>query len=302
VGIQTVNNVLFDDEKERYKMITAQVKDLCYGLYGKTAVPIDPAVQKKALKGYDRGETPITCRPAEVIAPELEKAKQEIGDLAVDMDDLVLYALYPVTGKKFLQWKYGKETPPASVKPISLEEVKKRDALIKKALAGELVEKKKDAPAKSENLRTFNVYVDQEYFEVGVDEVGGSPVIAYARQMASQAPAPLAAPAPVPAAAPVAAAAAPAADKPAPAAPAAPEKKAAPAAAAGTELKAPMPGMIVKYEKKVGDTVTQGETVVVLEAMKMENALPSPINGTILAINYASGDSVAKNDVLCVIE
>jgi pyruvate carboxylase subunit B len=43
VGIQTVNNVLFDTEDERYKMITAQVKDLCYGLYGKTPAPIDPA-------------------------------------------------------------------------------------------------------------------------------------------------------------------------------------------------------------------------------------------------------------------
>ena len=66
VGTQTVNNVLFDTPDDRYKMITAQVKDLCYGLYGKTAVPIDPEVQQKALKGYDRGEEPITCRPAEV--------------------------------------------------------------------------------------------------------------------------------------------------------------------------------------------------------------------------------------------
>ena len=108
-------------------MITGQVKDLCYGLYGKTAVPIDPEVQKKALKGYDRGEEPITCRPAEVLEPELEKAKEEIGDLAVDLDDLVIYAIYPVTGKKFLQWKYGKEEPPAEVKPITLEQVKKQD-------------------------------------------------------------------------------------------------------------------------------------------------------------------------------
>ena len=83
VGTQTVNNVLFDTEEERYKMITAQVKDLCYGLYGKTAVPIDPEVQKKALKGYDRGEEPITCKPAEVLKPELEAAKEAIGDLAV---------------------------------------------------------------------------------------------------------------------------------------------------------------------------------------------------------------------------
>ena len=62
-----------------------------------------------------------------------------------------------------------------------------------------------------------------------------------------------------------------------------------------------MPGMIVKYTKNVGDSVTAGETVVVLEAMKMENALPAPCDGTISAISFASGDSVAKNDVLCVI-
>ena len=62
-----------------------------------------------------------------------------------------------------------------------------------------------------------------------------------------------------------------------------------------------MPGMIVNYEKKVGDTVSEGETVVILEAMKMENALPAPASGTIQAIGFASGDSVAKGDVLCVI-
>ena len=298
VGIQTVNNVLFDDENERYKMITGQVKDLCYGLYGKTAVPIDSEVQKKALKGYERGEEPITCRPAEVIEPELDKAKKEIGDLAVDMDDLVLYAIYPVTGKKFLQWKYGKEEAPASVRPITLEEVKARDALVKKALAGELVEKSKDAPEKSDNARTFNVFVDNDYFEVNVDPVGGPPVINIAQ----------AAVAPMPAAAPAAPAAPTAAAAPAPAAPAAkpapaPAPKPAPAAAvSGTPMAAPMPGMIVSYAKNVGDEVSEGETVVVLEAMKMENALPAPKGGKIAAVNFKSGDTVAKGDVLCVIE
>ncbi|MCP3956151.1 MAG: carboxylase, partial [Desulfobacterales bacterium] len=177
VGIQTVNNVLFDTPEERYKMITGQVKDLCYGLYGKTAVPINAEVQKKALKGYDRGEEPITCRPAEVLEPEMDKAIEEIGDLAVDLDDQVLYAIYPVTGKKFLQWKYGKEEAPDEVKPTTLDKVKKRDELIKKAIAGELVEKKADTPDKSENVRTFNVFVDNEYFEVEVDATGAAPVI-----------------------------------------------------------------------------------------------------------------------------
>ncbi|MDD3991304.1 MAG: pyruvate carboxylase subunit B, partial [Desulfobacteraceae bacterium] len=246
VGIQTVNNVLFDDENERYKMITAQVKDLCYGLYGKTAIPIDPEVQKKALKGYARGEEPITCRPAEVLAPELSKAREEIGALAVDTDDLLIYALYPVTGKRFLNWKYGKEPVPEDVRPITLEKVRQRQELVKKALAGELVEKpRKEAPEKSAAARTFNVFVDGDYFEVGVDEVGGSPVLNYIQQMPASAPMPAApkpapaAPAPQPAAAPK-----PEAAKPTP----------APAADAdGTPMTAPMPGMIVSVAKNVGD-------------------------------------------------
>ncbi|MEN8246725.1 MAG: pyruvate carboxylase subunit B [Thermodesulfobacteriota bacterium] len=298
VGIQTVNNVLFDDENERYKMITGQVKDLCYGLYGKTAVPIDPDVQKKALTGYERGEEPITCRPAEVLEPELPQAEEDVKGLAVDLDDTILYAIYPVTGKKFLKWKYGKEEPPEEVKPKTLDQVKAEDELVSKARAGLLVEKTaQDAPPKSENLRTFNVFVGDEFFEVGVDAQGESPMISYMQQMPAQMPqVPVAPPAAVPA---PAAPAAPAAAAPAKAPEAAPE----PAAASvdGTPLPAPMPGMIVSYAKQVGDAVDEGETVVVLEAMKMENALPSPTSGTIKAVNYSSGDSVAKGDVLLVI-
>ena len=321
VGTQTVNNVLFDTKEERYKMITAQVKDLCYGLYGKTAIPIDAEVQKKALKGYERGETPITCKPAEVLKPELEDAKKAIGDLAVDDDDLILYTLFPVTGKKFLQIKYGKEAVPNSMKPITMEEVAERDELIRKAKAGELVEKtttKEDAPEKTDALRTFNVFVEGEYFEVGVDEVGGAPVIAYAQpapaaEAAAAAPAPvspaaagpgLVPPPPPRAAAPKPAAPpAPAASKPKPAAAKPKPAAAAPAAdsGSGAPVKAPMPGMIIKYEKNVGDVVKKGDIVVILEAMKMENALPAPADGEITAINFGSGDSVAKDAVLAVI-
>jgi pyruvate carboxylase subunit B len=87
------------------------------------------------------GEEPITCRPAEVLEPELEKAKEEIGDLAVDLDDLVLYAIYPVTGKKFLKWKYGKEEPPARSKPPPWKRPRPRKRWSAKP-AGEVVEKK----------------------------------------------------------------------------------------------------------------------------------------------------------------
>ncbi len=309
VGVQTVNNVLFGDENEQYRMITDQVKDLCYGLYGKTPVPINPEVREKVLKGYSRGENPITCRPAEVLEPELEKAREDVKSLAVDLDDVLIYALYPVTGKRFLKVKYGKEEPPPEVKPKTLEDVNAEQDLIAKALAGRLVEKaEKEAPTKGENLRTFNVFVDDEYFEVGVEEPGGSPVVSYVQQIPASAsvPAvpkaaltPVFSPSPAPPAAP-------APPKPAAASVPPPVKESAPTAREkndtdGTPLTAPMPGMIISYEKNIGDPVKKGESVVILEAMKMENALPSPAAGTIKAINFSTGDSVARGDVLCVI-
>ncbi|MBW1983820.1 MAG: pyruvate carboxylase subunit B [Deltaproteobacteria bacterium] len=295
VGIQTVNNVLFDEGKERYKMITDQVKDLCYGLYGKTATQINPDVQKKALKGYSRGEKPITCRPAEVLEPELEKAKEDVKGLAVDIDDEIIYALYPITGKKFLKWKYGKEEPPPEVLPRTLEDAEKEREIVKKALAGELVERKKDAPSKGDTIRTFNVFVDEDYFEVGVEEQGGSPVISYVQPM--QAPVPTVS----------AQQAVPSAPPPSASAESAPVAKSEPASAPpsgdvdGTPMSAPMPGMIISVEKKVGDSVEEGEAVIVLEAMKMENALGAPASGKILAVHVESGDSVAKGEVLCII-
>jgi oxaloacetate decarboxylase alpha subunit/pyruvate carboxylase subunit B len=308
IGTQTVNNVLFDDENERYKMITGQVKDLCYGLYGKTPVPINPDLQKKALKGYSRGEMPITCRPAEVLEPELEKAKEDVKGLAVDLDDVLTYALYPITGKRFLKWKYDKEEPPAEVKPRTMADVKAEQDLITKAIAGKLVEKpEKEAPPKGEGLRRFNVFVDDEYFEVEVEEEGGSSVVRHVQQMPVSVPVTVAQPLPAVHAgtsAPIAAVAPPLPKPPIPEAPA-PVKKFASASMAqgdGTPLSAPMPGMIISYKKGIGDAVKKGETIVILEAMKMENSLPSPAGGIIKSINFSTGDSVAKGDVLCIIE
>jgi pyruvate/oxaloacetate carboxyltransferase len=130
VGVQAVLNVLFG----KYKMVTNEVKDLVYGLYGKTPTPIDPEVQKKVLKGYKRGETPVTGRAADYLQPELENAREKIGDLARDDFDLLIYALYPTTGEQFLKWKYGLEQKPAAVKPKTLEDIRKEDEAMAAAL------------------------------------------------------------------------------------------------------------------------------------------------------------------------
>lgn len=103
VGVQAVLNVLFG----RWKMIANQVKDLCFGLYGETPTPIDPEVRKKALKGYKRGTEPYTGRPADILEPELEGVRQSLGELARTEEDVLVAALYPTTGKEFLEKKYG---------------------------------------------------------------------------------------------------------------------------------------------------------------------------------------------------
>ncbi len=307
VAIQTVNNVLFDEGKDEYSIISAQVKDLCYGLYGETAAPINAKLIKKALKGYSKGNKPIDCRPAEEIKPELPQVREEVKGLAMDIEDELIYALFPVSGKRFLKWKYGKEEPPASVSPISLEDALKGQDLIEKARAGKLVDPESinKGPVRSEHVRAFGVYVENEYFEIEVDEVGGPPVVTYASGPLNQVPADTVVPMPVQGSVP----APPKAVQPAPVAqPAAsvqPQNAAAAPAqtssADGTPLNAPMPGMIVDYKAKVGDSVNKGDILVILEAMKMENALPSPVSGTLQAINFASGDSVAKDAALCII-
>jgi len=286
VGIQTVNNVLFDKDGERYTKITEQVKDLCFGLYGKTPKPINPQVMKKALKEYTRGNKPIECRPGEVLKPELDKAKEDVKDLTDNIDDVLIYALFPVTGKRFLKWKYGHEEVPEEVKPKSLDDVMRENELIEKALAGELVEKqKKEVPEKPEHCSAFDVFVDGEYFKVEVNEQGEdhSNIIAPSNIIQQK-------PVEIPASL----------QKQAPKQVVKPKQV---AIAEGQQvITAPMPGMIVEYYKKVGDKVKSGDTILVIEAMKMNNNIDAPCDGVIKDIPFGSGDSVQKGEVLVIIE
>ncbi|MCB5233660.1 MAG: pyruvate carboxylase subunit B [Candidatus Cloacimonetes bacterium] len=294
VGIQSVNNALFDTKDGEYSRITEQVKDLCYGLYGKTTLPIDQELQKRALKGYPKGETPITVRPGDVIPPAMAEVAKETEGLAKDIDEQLIVAIYNVTGKKFLRIKHGLDPMPKEMKATTLEEIKEMNDIIAKAKAGKLVEKP-EAPAKPEDAREFDVFIDGSYFKVEVAEKGGAPRIVSARPAPSAAVAPAAPKAPVAPVAPVAAASPAPAASPVPAAPAA-------AIAGGESVTAPMPGMLVKYEKQVGDKVARGETVLVLEAMKMYNNIPSPVDGTVVSTPFSTGANVNKGDVLATIK
>lgn len=95
----------------------------------------------------------------------------------------------------------------------------------------------------------------------------------------------------VPAAAPAAPAAAPAAPAPAAAAP-----------AGGEKVNAPMPGTILEVKVAVGSTVKKGDLLFVLEAMKMENEILSPVDGKVTFVGTTKGSSVDTGAALCVIE
>ncbi len=285
VGVQAVQNVLTG----RYKMTTQETRNYCYGLYGRPPAPIDKNIQKMVLKGYESGEKPIDGRAADMLEPELEKARKESKDFARDIRDVLTYALFPTTGARFLKYKYGiDQTIPDDWKPPrapkTLEEVKKEDELITKAKAGKLVEKpERVVPEKGPGVRTFNVFVEGEYYEVGVEAVGGSPIIAVSPRASTVAPSPIS-PTAMEATSKVEA------------------KKSPPAVVAdGTKVLAPMPGMVIRYFVNVGDSIKAGDPLLILEAMKMQNSVPAPVDGLVKAVNFRPGDTVNKDDILAVI-
>jgi pyruvate carboxylase subunit B len=282
VGAQAVQNVLFG----RYKMVSGQVKDYVYGLYGRSPAPIDPAVQKIVLKGYDKGETPITCRPGDILKPEMEAAKTATKGIAKDIGDVLVYALYPTTGMRFLKWKYGLEIPPADTKAKTLEDINKEDELVSKSKAGELTEKK--ATSQKANVRNFKVYVGKEVYDIGVEAADGSIQVSQVIPTT-----------------PIAKPAAPPAVKPVEAATPVDEVKhvesKSQGGSGGTPVLSPMPGIILRYEVAVGAVVKVDDPIVILEAMKMENEICAPVAGRIKSINFKNGDRVATDDVFAII-
>lgn len=98
VGTQAVLNVL---SGERYKMITKESKAVLRGEYGKTAKPVNSEVQKKALGDQE----PITCRPADLLAPELDKIEAEMSQWKEQDEDVLSYALFPQVATEFFKYR-----------------------------------------------------------------------------------------------------------------------------------------------------------------------------------------------------
>ena len=105
VGTQAVLNVL---QGERYKMITKESKKVLAGEFGQTIKPFNPEVQKKAI-----GDTePITCRPADLIEPQLEKFEKDpvVQEYKQQDEDVLSYALFPAVATEFFKYREAQQT------------------------------------------------------------------------------------------------------------------------------------------------------------------------------------------------
>jgi len=245
VGTQAVLNVLTG---ERYKSISKETQGVLKGEYGATPSAVNPVLQEQVLEGAQ----PITCRPADLLEPELAKLSKELVSLASEknikltqgegqIDDVLTYALFPQIGLKFLENRGN---------PAAFEPKPGKPEPIKNDAGEEVYTVKLDG-------QSYTVTVSNGGDITGIAPVGGTPAVSTGGVTA--------------------------------------------AAGGGDPVPAPLAGNIVKLLVKPGDIVEAGETVLVLEAMKMETNVASPKSGTITGIEVKEGDAVAVGDSLMTI-
>ena len=279
VGTQSVFNVLFG----RYKKLTAETRDLLTGKYGKTPAPCNPELVKAAL-AEAKMDAPITVRPADLIPNELDKIKAEAKENGAgnSIEDVLTYAMFPKVAPKF--FKERSKGPVVFTAPSA--------------------EKK---PASGASSGVYTVTVNGTDYAVsssnGTFTVNGTTYSVSVKENAGSASAQKA-----PAAAPVSAkpvTASSAAAAPAQAASAskpAAQQSAAPAqtGTGGEKLPAPVAGTLLRYSVAEGARVSEGQTVIILESMKMELEINTPKAGVIHFL-AAVGAQVAEGDTLAEI-
>ena len=260
VGSQAVSNVLFG----RYKMVSNQVKEYLTGMYGRPPSKVDSQIKEAVFKFYDTSEIKtINERPGNLLEPELKEAEKAVADITSDVDDILIYALYPTTGMKFLRVKHGldlqKDTLDlnADGDPSDNHEITATGT--------------QEVPVKSLKTRSFNVFIDDTFYKVEIDPVDQN-MISISDGIRN----------------------------PEPSRDSNPTLHGSSANSDG-ELKSPMPGVILKYLVEVDQQVNQGDPIAVLEAMKMENTLPSPKDGRIQSLTVEPGQTVVKGDLLAII-
>ena len=265
VGTQSVFNVLFG----RYKKLTAETRDLLIGRYGKTPAPCNEELVKTAL-AEAKAEEPVTARPADLIPNELDKIKTEAKENGAgnSIEDVLTYAMFPKVAPKF--FKERNKGPVVFTAP----------------------EKKAGAAVGSVSSGSYTVTVNGTDYAVsssnGTFTVNGTAYSVNIKENTVSASAQKA-----PAAAQPATVSKPAAQQPA-------LQGQASAGAGGEKLTAPVAGTLLRYSVAEGAQVSEGQTVMMLESMKMELEINAHKAG-LIHFAAAAGAQVAEGDLLAEI-
>lgn len=267
---QAFNNVMIGP----WEKIAEGYGLMVLGYYGKTPVPPHPDVVRLAQEQLNIEPT-IKC--PRLINDEdptkgIEAAKKMLTENNIPINDENIFIAATCKEKGILFLKG--EAKMSIRKMVS----KKRGG--KRLYTGE------EIPEKPEGLRKFNVYVDDEYFKVEIHEPGGIPFFSHnpGTRVATRFPqvsgnsSPLAIGA------------------------GARNNPGEQLKEGESPLRAPLPGIIIRYERKVGDMVRVGDTIAVIEAMKMNNNIDAHCDGKIKRIPFKAGSTIAKGDILCVIK
>ncbi|APD85519.1 sodium-extruding oxaloacetate decarboxylase subunit alpha [Alteromonas gracilis] len=258
VGTQSVLNVLTG---ERYKSITKETAGVLKGEYGATAAPVNKALQERVLDGAE----PITCRPADNIAPELDTLSKELDALAEKkqlslaedkIDDVLTYALFPQIGLKFIENRGN----PDAFEPAPGEQDSASSS------PSQPVNATSNAKVSSSS-ETYDVNVDGKVYRVEVAPSGTLTSVTPASGGNTQ--------------------------------PQAPASSAAPASS--ESIDAPLAGNVFKILVRNGDSVSEGDVVMILEAMKMETEIRSAYTGTVTDIVVGEGDAVTSGQPLILL-
>jgi len=283
VGTQSVFNVLFG----RYKKLTAETRDLLIGRYGKTPASCNEELVKIAL-AEAKVEAPVTARPADLIPNELDKIKAEAKENGAgnSIEDVLTYAMFPKVAPKF--FKERSKGPVVFTAPAA----------------------EKKAVGTANGSGSYTVTVNGTDYAVsssnGTFTVNGTAYAVSVKENASSASTQktaTAASASTTSAAPAAAQAAPASKPATSAAPTASKPAAASSSAAsdsGAKLLAPVTGTLLRYTVAEGATVSEGQTVMMLESMKMELEINAHKAGVIHFV-AAAGAQIAEGDSLAEI-
>ncbi len=269
VGTQAVLNVITG---ERYKSITNEVKNYFLGQYGAAPGNVDEKIKKLAIAD----QKPITCRPADLIKPEIESLKVKSEAFAKNDEDILTYAMFPDLAEIFLQERNAGTLEPE----VLLDKSEANQASGHYApsefnitLHGETYHIKLTGSGHAgEAERPFYVSVDGVTEEVLVETLDEILVNGNSHQ--------------------------PSGDKVKNPSSSASRPKPSHEGCVTTA----MPGTIIDIKVAVGDKVSAGDGVVVIEAMKMENEIQAPKAGTVTSVHIAKGDSVSPNETLIEIQ